>query len=42
MDGIIINDEIYKLVEDGEDFDCKDCALEKYCRNSKSNLFLLI
>lgn len=34
MDGIIINDEVYKLVEDNdEDFDCKDCALEEYCGN---------
>lgn len=33
MDGIIINDKVYKLVEDSEDFNCEDCALEKYCYN---------
>lgn len=38
MDGLIINDEVYKLVEDGEDFDCKDCALEKYCGNFDTSI----
>ena len=33
MDGIIINDEVYKLVEDDKDFDCVDCALKEYCDN---------
>ena len=33
MDGIIINDEVYKLVEDDKDFDCADCALKEYCDN---------
>lgn len=36
MDGLIINDEVYKLVKDGEDFDCEDCALYKYCNSLKS------
>lgn len=38
MDGIIINDKIYKLVKDSEDFGCSDCALEEYCNNFSTSI----
>ena len=38
MDGIIINDEIYKLAKDSEDFGCSYCALEEYCNNFSTSI----
>lgn len=38
MNGVIINDEVYKLVKDGEDFDCEDCALHEYCHSLKGTI----